>query len=121
MLVFALIYTMGLLKEQPEYSIAWYETVALNYSKDEFQLHFRIPKAAFESILGTLSPMYTIMLDIRRAALATLWLLASGSCYRTVSALFAISKTTFCRAAHMICKLVCTAYPDVVDYHKELQ
>ena len=102
-------------------STVFYDNVVCVYSDEEFQHHFRIPKAAFEEILIAIQNSFQMTVDVRRATLAAIWYLASGSCYRTVAALFGFPKSTFCNIVHLICKLVCQAYPDIVSYNKDLR
>jgi len=105
-------------REERQYSDVWYETIALNYSEDQFYKHFRFPKAAFEYILNEIEGGYRKRLDVRKALMATIWLLASGDSYRTVSQLFGIPKTTFAMAAHHVCQLICRSFPDCVSYNR---
>ena len=92
----------------------------MNYSYQQFQDHFRMPPEAFEMVLIKLQPLYTMKMELRKALMATIWLLASGSCYRTVSELFGIPKATFCRTVHHICKIIYTAFPDIVHYDRPI-
>ena len=108
--------SLNLFTEEPVYSSEWYQNVALRYNDDEFQQFFRIPKSAFEEVINEIRPFYTMRLDLKAACLSTIWMLASGSNYRTIAALFGIPLTTYCRVVHHIC--ICQAFSSTVHSDK---
>ena len=60
-------------------------------------------------------------MPLYKAAMATAWLLASGSCYRAVFQLFGFPKPTFARTVHHICQCICNEFQNVVNYNKRIE
>ena len=108
------------IKSKKSFSNVWFDTVALNFTDDEFQYHFRIPSSAFEILHSKLLPHYrSKKTSCRKGLVATLWLLATGNCYRSIAQLFGIPKSTFARIVRYICKLICQQFNNQVTYNKE--
>ena len=60
-----------------------------------------------------------IKTDCRKGLMATIWLLASGNCYRTESQLFGIPKASFARIVKSVAKLICAEFSSVITYNKD--
>nr|XP_033932532.1 protein ALP1-like [Pseudochaenichthys georgianus] len=105
----------------------WWNTIASDFSPQQFMQNFRVSRESFEyicnqlsGVLGRRNTNYRRCLSIKKRVAIALWKLATGGEYRTISHLFGVGLSTvflcvqdFCRATMEVLLPLHIKFPDV--------
>ena len=89
----------------------WWNTIASDFSPQQFVQNFRVSRESFEyicnqlgGVLGRRNTNYRRCIPNKKRVAIALWKLATGGEYRTISHLFGVGLSTVCVCVQDFCR-----------------